>query len=248
MRGMRALRVGAAVGIVALVLAGCGGQTAGTSMVATPAAVAWLPAVSGGGCPTCPPCEPTTTPTPPPPPTPEVTIYDCNGEISTTWWLTSTFGEVLWSEGSLAALRCNEGPAVLIAYVTDEVKAPVQDATVVLWWPDAPLLPVELRSCGVDRGAYGPTNEAGLIGFGLGPGSYYFPPASGPHIMWVVTGDSCVAGLGMVGLTNHLHLNTDWQVSRSKVGADGIEWGFSPGSMADLEVIDGHEMWVIRVP
>jgi len=242
---MRTLRGYAAVVAVALlfVLAGCGaGGTAGTSALATPAGVAWLPAVSGGGCPCT--CVPPTA-TPEPPPVVDVTIYDCEGDITDTHWLTSTFGEVLWTPGNLAELRCSIGPSVLVAHVEDATGQPVENATVALWWPDAPFLPPEVQSCSLDRGVFGPTNANGDIGFGLGPGSYYSPPGGGPHVMWTVGGPSCLVGLGMLAATEHQHLNSVWLLDGKAADADR---GYSTGAVVYEQEIGGRRMWVIRVP
>lgn len=225
-----------------LLLAGCG--AAGTELVSlmpTAAASVFLPSAYNCAC----SCEPTPTPTPGPPITPTVTIYNCEGEIATTSWLTSTFGEVMWSEGSLAELRCSEGPAVLVVHVEDLEGKPVENATVILYWPDAPWLPAELQSCNLERGVYGPTNANGDIGFGLGPGSYYYPPAGGPHVMWVAGGGSCLAGLGMLGGTNHEHLDSAWILDGKATDA---ERGYSRGAVMYEAEVDGRRMWVIRVP
>lgn len=241
------LAVAAWLLIAGLVLSQCGpaGQTASTSMVATPTGVAFLPVVARG-CPTCAPCA-TDTPTPEPPPVVTLEIYDCTGDITDTHWLTSTFGAVSWSEGSLAELRCSIGPSVLVAHVEEDGQ-PVEGATVVLHWADAPFLPVELQQCGVDRGVYGPTNAGGDIGFGLGPGSYYFPPSGGPHLMYVAGGGSCLSGLGMLGGTNHQHLDSGWVVASGQVESVGTDWGYSRGAVLQDMSIDGRRMWVIRVP
>lgn len=193
-------------------------------------------------------CEPTPTPTPEPPPTVTLTIWDCTGQITNTLWLTTTFGDVRWSPGSLAELRCSIGPSVLVAHAQDADGQPVANATVVLYWPDAPWLPPELQSCALDRGVYGPTNLNGDIGFGLGPGSYYFPPSGGPHVMWVAGSPSCLAGLGMLGGTEHQHLDSTWQVSAGMVESVGDDWGYSTGAVMYEMTIEGRRMWVIRMP
>ena len=247
---MTNLHKAALAAAIILLLAGCGADTAGMSPIitpgATPAASIYLPALARP-CPTCPPCEPTPTPTPEPPPTVTLTILDCGGQITNTHWLTATFGDVNWSEGSLAELRCSIGPAVLVAHVEDGGK-PLANATVVLYWPDGPFLPPELQSCSLDRGAYGPTNEGGDIGFGLGPGSYYDPPSGGPHGMWVVGGSSCLSGLGMLGGTNHQHLDSGWVVGAAQAEQAGKDRGYSTGAIIYPMTVGGRDMWVIRVP
>ena len=222
-------------------LAGCGGQTGTTSPVpvmGTSGPAVMLPGVWRCTC----DCA---TPTPTPPPTTTVTIYDCSGAITDTLWLTSTFGAVTWDGLSLNALRCSIGPAVLVAHVQDAEGVPVEGATVVLWYSSAPMLPLELRQCGLDRGVYGPTNQGGDIGFGLGAGSYYFPPAGGPHRMWVVGADGCLAGLGMIAATEHQHLDSAWTLPGAAI-AGLKDWGYSTGAVVYPMDHNGVTMWVIE--
>lgn len=259
---MKALRGYAAAGAVMLLLAlaGCGaGMPQPSPIYPSPSAamtelppVNWatpavfIPEVYRCAC----DCEPTPTPTPTPEPTPAVTltIWDCTGQVTDTHWVTTTFGDVCWSDGSLAELRCSIGPSVLMVHTQDEAGQPVANATVVLHWPDAPFLPPELQSCALDRGVYGPTNLNGDIGFGLGPGSYYFPPSGGPHVMWVAGSPSCLAGLGMLGGTEHQHLDSTWQISAGMVESVGDDWGYSTGAVMYEMTIEGRRMWVIRMP
>ncbi len=192
------------------------------------------------------------TPTPAVSPVDDPIVYDCDGEISTVYWLTTTFGALTWSQSEsipLSALhaRCRDQPATIIAHVEDSNGKPLENITVVFHWPDAPSLPLELHNCGLDRGVYGTTNLDGDIGFGIGPGAYYFPPAAGPHTLWL-PGGACLAGLGMLGETNHEHVDGDWTVSGQE-RADSPElygWGFSPQCPAYLENVSGREMWVVR--
>jgi hypothetical protein len=190
----------------------------------------------------------TPTPTPEPPPLLDVEIYDCAGQITNTTWLTLTFGDVGWNTGNLAELRCSIGPAVLVAHVEDAEGQPVENATVVLWYSTAPYLPPELQLCNLDKGVFGPTNSNGDIGFGLGGGSYYYPPAGGPHVMWVAGGTSCLAGLGMLGGTEHQHLDSTWVAGAGLVEEVGNDWGYSAGTVMYDMTIGGRRMWVIRVP
>ena len=66
-----------------------------------------------------------------------------------------------------------------------------------------------------DRGVYGGTNINGDIGFGMGRGDYFFPPNSGASSLWISDerGPSdFIEGLGMLGGTNHRHLNVYFQL------------------------------------
>jgi hypothetical protein len=179
-------------------------------------------------------------------------VYDCEGDISTTYWLTTKFGAVTWTLNESIPLsavhaRCGDQPAIIIAHVEDSSGRPLENITVVFSWPDAPTLPPELHNCGLDRGVYGPTNVNGDIGFGLGPGAYYFPPSGGPHTVWL-PGGACLAGLGMLGGTNHEHVDGDWTVLAqvSTLSPHLHDLGFSPHCPVYLEDIDGRELWVIK--
>jgi hypothetical protein len=179
-------------------------------------------------------------------------VYDCDGDVSTTHWLTTTFGAVTWTQNVSIPLtavhaRCGDQPAVIIAHVQDGSGHPLENVTVVFSWPDAPTLPSELQNCGLDKGVFGPTNMNGDIGFGLGTGAYYYPPAGGPHTVWL-PGGACLYGLGMIGGTNHWHVDGDWTLrDAAGVLSPGLRaWGFSPHCPASLEDVGGRAMWVLR--
>jgi len=142
-------------------------------------------------------------------------VVDQYGEVRDCAWLWERFGSVAVQGGDGAArvveLRESEGPAAVVVHVVRD-GLPLEGVNVVLNWPDAPPLPEGLRQCS-DYGVYGPTNSMGDVGFGLGGGSYYFPPAGGPHWIWVaVEGTDCLTGIGMLGGTNHVLLNSTWEV------------------------------------
>lgn len=188
-------------------------------------------------------------------PLPPVAVYDCAGAITSTWWLTTTFGAVSWmveaqNEARLAEVRacCGDCSAVIVAHVGDGQGAAVEGATVVFYWPDAPILPEELRNGPYDRGVYGPTNAEGLIGFGLGHGSYYWPPAAGPHVLWVGgVGSDRIQGLGMIGETNHEHLDPGWVLSEE--GQIALrDWGTCPTCPIRPALWNGHAITVVEQP
>lgn len=221
----------------------------------TPAGV-YLPLVGACACP------PNPTPTPPPPPA-DPEIHDCTGAITNTHWLTTTFGAVSWSSSPGAYVRrilpCCPGPAartggncpaVLVAHVEDDEGRPLENVTVVLHWPDAPILPLELRACGLDRGVYGPTNLNGDIGFGLGPGAYYWPPAGGPHTIWIPTGQDspCLFGLGMLAATNHEHLDSGWALDADPKTPAFHDWGYTAGTIVRRELVGGRMLDVVYWP
>jgi hypothetical protein len=148
-------------------------------------------------------------------PCPPVRVFDKYGQPRDWAWLEQTFGAV-WIEpggGSscVVELRDEEGPASITVTVIDAEGGRVGGQEVVFYWPDAPDLPDDLWGC-YTQGIHATTKDSGTdkgtIGFGMGGGSYYFAPGGGPHTIWVgVTGSDCVHGLGMLGGTNHRHLN-----------------------------------------
>jgi hypothetical protein len=155
---------------------------------------------------------------PPEPPEPELTIYDYDGTTERDWaWLEEEFGAVTLDRGDGAAsvrvLRAIEGPSTLVIRVEDPEGTPRQNVPVFFHWPDAPELDPGLYACGLTRGIVEQTNDRGEVGFGMGRGAYYFPPAGGPHSVWVaVEGTDCLGGMGMLGGTNHQHLDSVWVI------------------------------------
>jgi hypothetical protein len=154
-------------------------------------------------------------------------IYDQQG-IERDWtWLVANFGTISIErtevpEGvgrvyRVVKLQDAEGPAVKIVHVRTPDGKPVGGVRVVRTWPGAPHLPPwpQPTSQWRDQGVYGNTNVNGDIGFGMGHGDYYFPPNSGASAVWVAdeAGPSdFVSGLGMLGGTNHRHLDVSYEL------------------------------------
>ncbi len=146
----------------------------------------------------------------------ELDIYDWAGSLQTWEWLVERFGAVWLQRGSGAAsvrvLRERGGDMALIASVERD-EQPVQDVPVMFYWPDAPWLEPELQACGLERALVVHTNGDGEAHFIMGPDNYYWPPGGGPHIVWVGgPGSDCLGGLGWLGGTNHIHLNSVWDL------------------------------------
>ena len=146
----------------------------------------------------------------------DVEVIGCDGEPQDWAWLIEHFGAVSVEHGpgpQLVSVSCDlSGIAALIISVEHADGTPAQDEIVIRYWPGAPELPDELKGW-YDQGVYGPTNETGSIGFGLGHGDYYFPPAGGASSVWVHPGGDVIHGLGMLAGTNHYHLNLRFRVS-----------------------------------
>jgi hypothetical protein len=142
-------------------------------------------------------------------------------------WLVEQFGPISLERATLPAgaecayrivrLQDAEGPAVQIASIENHVGTNRAGARVVRHWPDAPMLPAwpPPTSRWRTRGVFGSTDKRGCVGFGMGPGEYYSPPHSGPCGLWIAdpAGPSdYVEGLGMLGLSNHRHIDVCFQL------------------------------------
>jgi len=151
----------------------------------------------------------------------ELQIFDEDGVLRDWAWLIENFGavDILRADepgaARIIALHASTGPAALVAHVEQADGAPSVGTTVVRYWPGAPSLSdPELHGCGgLALGVYGGTEANGNIGFGMGGGDYYWPPAGGASAIWVGRmASDCVTGLGMIGGTNHRHLDTVFQM------------------------------------
>ena len=100
---------------------------------------------------------------------------------------------------------------------------PVIGKKVAWYWPDAPVDP--------NAGGWGradqhdtSTNNMGSVDLCMGGGAYYFPPNGGPHAVWVYglgQNSELVSGLGMLGGTNHDHIDVFYEYYDPAAG-DGL--------------------------
>ncbi len=124
-------------------------------------------------------------------------IFDVQGQQQTEAWLLSKYGRIgttaeAGAEYGIVELRERmDAPSTLVVTVVDKGGHPVPDVPVAFSWPDGTVP--------------GMTDPMGNVGFGMGGGAYYFPPGKGPH--WIDAGGVRVDGLGMLGGTNHDHLD-----------------------------------------
>jgi hypothetical protein len=147
----------------------------------------------------------------------ELRIYDRFGTEQDWDWVIANYGavELLRQPGSACVTELHEmeGPATLVA----DVGRP--DVQVVLYYSTGPLLSPEHWHCGLDRGDIAVSKENGRAEFGLGGGSFYFPPIGGPHWIWVLGGPEhgdCLGGIGTLGGTQYRHLDSVWQVAEGR--------------------------------
>jgi hypothetical protein len=150
-------------------------------------------------------------------------------------WLMANFGAINLeyaeppAEGGsvyrVVQLQAVEEPAIQVGRVLDAEGQPLAGVRVVRFWPEAPPLPrwALPASRWRDRGVYGETNDQGEIGFGLGHGDDYRPPAGGASALWVAeeAGPSdLVGGLGKIQGSPHRHLDVVFQ--RQPAGGEAI--------------------------
>ena len=152
-------------------------------------------------------------------------VLDQQGQERDWSWLVSTFGAINLERAGAATgkvfravkLQEAEEPAVQLVHIADRDGAPLPGVTVVRWWPDAPKLPAwgDQVSRWRERGVFGPTDGSGTIGFGMGQGDRYSPPAGGASGVWAADAQGqsdLVTGLGMLDGASHRHVDVFYQL------------------------------------
>jgi hypothetical protein len=163
-----------------------------------PTPAAYLPYVSVARIPT-----PTPTPTPAPPGPVGLKVYDVDGIERTYQWAVNKYGVRVEQIGGWAyhcvELREITGPAGVEVWLYQADGSPAANVRVEFWWPTD----MDWRL----------TEASGKAGFGYGSGSWIWDPVvGGPH--WLVVdwgGCDAVSRLGMLGYTNHDHLDVSYR-------------------------------------
>jgi hypothetical protein len=161
-----------------------------------------------------------------------VKIVDCNGTQRDWQWLVANYGQpvihratagLAWRLVELREVKdtltsATRAPSSLTVTTRQVDGRPAAGVRVAWYWPDAPFdteatppngLPAGMRA---GRAVSGTTNLEGAVGFGMGNGAYYFPPHIGPHAAWIHgTNSDVILGLGMIGGTNHNHIDLVYQ-------------------------------------
>jgi len=164
-----------------------------------------------------------------------VRIYDVMGNERNWDWLAAKYGPLVvhsadpgpgWrlveiredadlpANVSVTAISPLAAPTIMVKALAADGR-PAVDMWLAWYWPDAPENPDAMPANGLPAGMRpnradrpGVTNLNGDVGFAMGRGAYYFPPEIGPHAVWVWGANSdVILGLGMLGATNHDHLN-----------------------------------------
>ena len=149
-------------------------------------------------------------------PSMDLQIFDKDGNLQDWDWLTANYGDIriqkpdAESYFKIVEIRERHDDSTFIVKVLNEDGSPRVGKGVVFYWPGVEAAP---GSGWLEQGVIGDTNENGDVGFGMGTGAYYEPPAGGPHKSWLF-GDNIsemVEGIGMLVLTNHDHVNITYQ-------------------------------------
>jgi hypothetical protein len=145
-----------------------------------------------------------------------VKVFDINGQQQDWDWLVANYGDIQIQKPNadsyfkVTELREKYGDSAFVVKVLREDGTPKTGKTVLFYWPDAPDAP---GSGWLEQGVGGTTNENGDVGFGMGPGAYYTPPAGGPHKSWLFGENvsEMVEGIGMIAATDHHHIDVTFQ-------------------------------------
>lgn len=184
-------------------------------------------------------------------------IYDYEGNVRDVGWMFDEFGTVSWTPASaykdkvtstvfkLIELRAQCDYATLKVVVLDENGSPLPGVNVVRYWPGAPPLPDFSNSTAsqwTTVGVYGATGADGAIGFGMGTGDYYFADTQmGVSSIYVASLDGYsdwLLGLGMLGGTNHCHLDSVFQRVSSEEPPTPVPPTPTPGPTSETGIWD----------
>lgn len=146
----------------------------------------------------------------------DVKVFDVTGAERDWAWLVANYGAVniqqpdAESYYKVVAIREKHDDSTFIVKVLEADGTPKVGKTVLFYYDTAPAAP---GSGWLEQGDGGVTNTNGDVGFGMGPGAYYYPPEGGPHKCWLF-GDNVsemFEGIGMLGGTNHNHIDITYQ-------------------------------------
>lgn len=154
-----------------------------------------------------------------------IEVYDFDGNKMDLIWALDTYNVKLTivaksrDHWEVVELREVIGPHSMTVRIKG---APNADIPVAFYWP-----PGEDGDIGTQKSTFPgepyphaikqQTDRNGQTGFGMGPGAYYRPDKEeqGPHAVWISDYPECtsdlVDGLGMIGKTNHTHLEPTFQ-------------------------------------
>jgi hypothetical protein len=140
-----------------------------------------------------------------------VKYFDGQGDEQDWDQLITDFGNVDVKETPegvyrLLQVRAEDGPNSITVRVVDANNHAVPGVPICWSWPDAPP---ESGAGWEGKAVVEATDATGCVRFNMGRESFYKMPGPGPHAIWIYGRkvSDRIGGLGMVGGTNHLHLN-----------------------------------------
>ena len=145
-----------------------------------------------------------------------VRVVDVTGAERDWDWLVATYGDIQIQQPDADAyykiveIREKHDDSTFIVKVLNADGSPRVGKGVIFYWDEADPAP---GSGWLEQGVRGDTNENGEVGFGMGTGAYYLPPAGGPHKAWLFGENvsEMVEGIGMLVNTNHDHVDVTYQ-------------------------------------
>jgi hypothetical protein len=143
-------------------------------------------------------------------------IYDKDGVKRDAAWLTGKYGNVRVQQAApglafrLIAIFETEGPSVIKVEVRGESGGPHPTQPVANYYPNNDGIDLSgggLKTLPYTKALMQRTDAAGVTGFGIANGSYYTPPDTGAHTLWVLSpslSSDVVSGIGMLPETEHM--------------------------------------------
>lgn len=151
-------------------------------------------------------------------PLPPLQVTDLDGQARDYAWVQSFYGSEIQRADPgpngqvfrIVKIIERKGPAVNVIQVLNPDGSPMDQQTVVRYWPGAPPLEAATASRWREQGITGLTNGDGEMGFALGRGDYITGPGQGASAMWVAhpsIPSDLANKLGMIAGTEHQRLD-----------------------------------------
>jgi hypothetical protein len=183
-------------------------------------------------------------------------IFDRTGQERDPAWLQAKFGAVSYHLSGedtayrLVRIQERQGHSSHVVALIDAEGNPLDGITVIRYWPDAPPLPDwdPPPERYFEKGVHGETNPEGLIGFGMGSGDLYHPPACGASSAWVGelgVGSDCFHGLGWIIAEADLHLDLVFQRTEGQPPPEPPD--FEAAVIRALSAINGYLSKILAI-
>lgn len=153
---------------------------------------------------------------------PEILVYDTHGQRQSMPWLQGRYGNIKITHAPVGdeAFRIyrlqarEDGDSSINCHVLGKDGQP-EPHNVAFHWPGADKQRQGCKTQPVDQFIHQVTNANGDTSFAMGHGSYYYPPDSGIHKLWVCSGlaSDVIENMGMLSGSNHFHVDVWWHRS-----------------------------------